>query len=107
MRRVTVESSLQLLLALKQHPCVLDALGWQQCKRQNPCSEASHPGNSHLIVVMFCVSMPVLSIETFVVSAEKCFDKLLPLKQVCYREAVSRSDEKQTTFLCRLAATLS
>ena len=69
--------------------------------------EASHPGNSDSIVVMFCVSVPVLSIETCVVSAEKCFDKLLPLKQVSYREAVSRSDEKQTTFLCRLAATLS
>ena len=35
-------------------------------------------------------------IEVCVVSAERCLDKLLPLKQVSYREAVSRSDEKQT-----------
>ena len=81
--------------ALERHP--------YECKGQNPCSEASHAGNFDSIVVMFCVSVPVLLIETCVVSAEKCIEKLLSLKQVSYREAMSRFDEKQTTFLCRLS----
>ena len=73
-------------------------------QRQHPRFEASHHRNYDLIVVMFCVSMPAVTkqnmfnfqIETCAVSQRSASTQSLPLRQGSYRDAVLRSDEKQT-----------